>query len=115
MGGFVWVLLLSALVIAKGWVGKGIPGVVIFVSALASVIAFSPWRNPRTPYWRLMLAPYGNFLLAIVWAVWAVGGYGELGMSAWSLAWLLPTLIPFATVGNKRWEDGARPGPGPRR
>ncbi len=52
-----------------------------------------------------MLAPYGTFLLSIVWAVWSFGGLGSAGLTWWNLLWLLPLLVPFGTLHKKRWVD----------
>ena len=44
-------------------------------------------------------------------AVTAFGaGAEEAGLTGWSLLAFLPLLIPFASVGGRRWRDGGGSG-----
>ncbi len=50
-----------------------------------------------------MLAPYGLFLIAVVWAAWSFGGIETLGFNWWNLLWLVPALSPIGLLGARRW------------
>lgn len=106
-GGFVWVLILSIVLSARGQlIGAG-AGFLLAGVAISVIVLAAPWRNPQKPY-RLLMAPiYFVLLICLIWAVWAWGGPQEMGFSSWwSLSVLIPVLIPLWTVGNRRWEDG---------
>ena len=104
-GGFIWALILSLIWLAKGRLPQAGVGLLVFTVAVGLIAFFAPWRRPQTRYWKLMLPVYAMLILAILWAVWSAGGLGQLGLQGWSLAWVLPALLPFATVGNRRWKD----------
>jgi threonine/homoserine efflux transporter RhtA len=105
IGGFVWVFVLSVVFLFQGNSGQGLAGIVLTGGAIISVVFFAPWRFPSTPYWKLMLVPYGAFLLSIAWAVWSYGGLGRVGLTWWNLLWLLPLLIPLGTISRRKWAD----------
>jgi hypothetical protein len=105
LGGFLWVLMLSVVFLFQGSQELAVQGFVITAIAVVGVLYFSPWRFPSTPYWRLMLLPYGMFFVSAVWAIWAYGGPDEIGFSWWSLLMLLPVLMPIGSLYNKRWLD----------
>lgn len=106
-GGFIWVLILSIVLAARGQFFDAGAGFLLAGIAI-SVIAFAaPWRNPQTPYRLLMVPIYFVLLMSLIWAVRAWGGPQEMGFSSWwSLLVLIPVLIPLWTVGNRRWENG---------
>lgn len=109
MGGFLWVLVLSLVFFHQTKSGPALWGLFLCVAAAGAVVSFAPWRHPSTPYWRLMLAPYGVFLAAVVWAFWAFGGVRNAGLSWWSLLWLIPVLSPFGMLSRRTWaENGSR-------
>lgn len=108
LGGFVWVFALSCVFLVQGRSLQGAAGVALAGIAALSVVFFAPWRFPSTPYWKLMLAPYGAFFLSTAWAVWAYGGLEASGLTWWNLLWLLPLLLPLGTLSARRWDDGAR-------
>jgi hypothetical protein len=105
-GGFIWVLILSAVSLVKGDLLSALLGGALVLTAAIVILVFSPWRYPTQPYWRLMLPLYLLFFLSVVWLVWNAGGTAELGLSAWSLFLLLPLLLPLYLVGGRRWVDG---------
>lgn len=107
-GGFVWVALLSVVFLVQGMVWQGLLGMSLTAAAIVSSFSFAPWRHPTTPYWKLMLAPYGIFFAAIAWALWSYGGPGALGLSWWNLLWLIPALGPFGFLSNRTWAEPDR-------
>jgi hypothetical protein len=89
----------------QGKWAQGLSGMLVFIAAIITIMTFSPWRHPSTPFWRLMAMPYGVFFISIVWAIWAYGGVEATGLRWWNLFWLLPVLIPFGTLSKRRWSD----------
>jgi hypothetical protein len=105
-GGFLWVIILSAVFFVQDKVIPGAVGLCIACAAVVLIVAGAPWRHPHTPYWKLMIPVYLVFFGAIAWLVWSWGGDQELGLNWWNAFLLLPLLIPFATAGRRRWSDG---------
>ncbi len=109
LGGFIWVAALSSLFFWQGRWLQGASGALLIIAAIAVIHQFAPWRWPKQPYWKLMLAPYSLFFIAIAWVIWAYGGLAAAGLDAWSLLWLLPLLLPFGTLSRQTWADGEPP------
>ncbi len=105
MGGFIWALILSLVWLAKGRLPQAGVGLLVFAVAVGLIVLAAPWRHPEIQYWKLMLPVYAMFALTLFWAVWSAGGLAQLGLQRWSGAWVLPALLPFATVGRRRWKD----------
>lgn len=105
LGGFLWVLILSIVLLFQGSRDHALLGFIITAIAGFSILYFSPWRFPSTPYWKLMLLPYGMFFASVAWAIWAYGGPDSIGFSWWSLLLLLPLLVPIGSLYNKKWSD----------
>jgi phosphatidylserine synthase len=105
MGGFIWVLILSIVLLMQGKIEQGIVGIILVDTAIFAILYFSPWRFPSTEYWKLMLAPYGVFWLSILWAIWAYGGLSAVGLNWWNLLWLLPMMVPFGVLSKRKWSD----------
>lgn len=104
LGGFVWVFILSIISLVRGEILQALLGLVIVGGASTCVFIFSPWRYPEIQYRVLMLPIYTLLFLAMIWGVWASGGLSQLGINSWwSIFFLLPILIPFWTLGNRRW------------
>lgn len=103
LGGFIWVLALSLVFLSQGKVTQGLLGILLSGAAIIAILYFAPWRHQTTPYWKLMLAPYGLFFLSIVWAVWSYGGLEAIGLNWWNLLWLIPCLSPFGMLSNRKW------------
>lgn len=109
--GFIWILILAGLFFYQQKFKQGVVGIALTGAAVASVLYYAPWRHPSTPYWKLMLAPYALFFIAVAWAVWAFSGIEVLGFNWWNLIWLLPALSPFGFLSNRIWaESNAQPG-----
>jgi len=107
MGGFIWVAALSILFLFQRQYRQGFLGFALTCIAVILIVFFSPWRFPSTPYWKLMLAPYGIFYLSIAWVIWSYGGLENAGLSWWNLLWLLPLLMPLGISSGRRWNDSA--------
>jgi len=107
IGGFIWVVILSIMLLIKGQTIEAVTGFLVACLACITIVLISPWRHPHTRY-RLLMTPIYLFLLvAVGWGAWAWGGWRQLGVTSWwSALILLPVLLPFWTVGNRRWEDG---------
>ncbi len=108
LGGFVWVLLLSLVLIGQGRTLQAAVGGAIVGLAIGFVVGFSPWRFPRTPYRLLMTPIYLLFLGSLAWGIWvSVDLHQLLFANPWSWLVMLPLLLPWWTVGNRRWEPDA--------
>jgi hypothetical protein len=108
LGGFLWVLILALLELAKGEIVRFLTGVCLVAGAVAAILAFSPWRHPNQPYRRLMAPLYLLLLLSLAWAMWVAGGPAQLGLSPWSIFLALPILLPVFLAGRRRWSEGER-------
>lgn len=107
LGGFVWVLILTVVMLVQGLWLQGLIGLAICIVAVVTIQLWAPWRHPTTRYRSLMLPIYALFALSVVWGVWAVGDPAEFGIhGAWSLLILLPVFLPLLTAGRYRWQDG---------
>jgi len=110
LGGFIWV---AALAMQCGWQGQwwaSASGLLLTAVAGGMIYYCAPWRHPLRPYWQLLLAPYTLFMLSIVWAIVAFGGWDALEFNHWSLLQCAPLLIPVLGVPARRtWADGEFP------
>jgi len=106
LGGFIWVAILSVIFLVQGKTVMGLVGIALTLLAVITIVFLAPCRFPRTPYWKLMLGPYGVLFLTIVWAVWSYGGFSALGLNRWNILLILPLLVPFGSVGRRKWMDG---------
>jgi hypothetical protein len=104
-GAFLWALILAILWLAQGKTTPGIVGLTLVLLAAVAVYAAEPWKHPTTQYWKLLLIPFLVLAANVIWAVRSLQGEGDIGLNWWSLLLLLPLLIPFATIGGKRWSD----------
>jgi glucose dehydrogenase len=103
-GAFLWVFILSIAWLLQGKGPEAIGGLTTVCLAAVAVSATLPWRNSRTPFWKLMLPAYIVLGLSVVWAVWSFGP-DKSGFNWWSILWALPLLIPFGVAGRRRWSD----------
>ena len=108
LGGFFWVLALAIIELAKGEIVRFLMGVILQAAAVAAIWAFSPWRHPNQPYWRLMAPLYLLLLLSLAWGMWVAGGLAQLGLSPWSIFLALPILLPVFLAGGRSWSGGDR-------
>lgn len=107
-GGFLWIGILSVVFLVQHKTLAGISGLALFSASLVSVFWFAPWRHPATPYWRLMLPIYLFVFGAIFWAVMAYGGLKEAGLLPTDFFWIIALLIPFGTVGRRKWDEAEK-------
>ncbi|HEX2531915.1 MAG TPA: hypothetical protein VHK70_10680 [Burkholderiaceae bacterium] len=105
LGGFVWVLILSAIFLFRAQYVVGMVGLLLFGAAIVGIVYGSPWRHPSTPYWKLMVVPYGAILASIAWVVWAYCGLKTANLDWRALFSLLPLFIPLASTGKRKWLD----------
>lgn len=107
LGGFVWVLILSAELVVRGETLPAIIGLLICAAGSSAIVFLAPWRHPRTSYRLLLIPIYVLFFCSVGWGVWALGGPRQMGINGWwSLLLLMPILMPLWIVGDRRWEDG---------
>ena len=105
-GGFIWVVILAALLVHRGQLVDALTGFII--GGVAGLVIFftAPWRHPGTPYRILMTPIYLLLLVAVGWGIVTFGGPELFGFTSWwSLLILFPALLPLWTVGNRRWDD----------
>ena len=105
-GGFIWVVILSVVLLFRGQTVGAVAGFCISGVAGLAIVLTSPWRHPRTPY-RILMAPiYLLFFVAVGWGVITWGASQNSGsLNWWSLGVLLPGLLPLWIAGNRRWDD----------
>jgi multisubunit Na+/H+ antiporter MnhB subunit len=103
-GAFIWILILSVVWLVQGKTPEGLAGLALVTLGVVLIIATAPWRHPKTPFWKLMLPAYIVLGLSVAWAVWSFGTK-DSGLNWWSMLWALPILIPFGTMGRRRWSD----------
>ncbi|NOY23036.1 MAG: hypothetical protein GXO70_05965 [Acidobacteria bacterium] len=102
-GGFIWLGLLSGIWAVQGKTVIAMFGTGIFIVAIATVLWITPWKFPDTKYWKLMLPIYFLFFASILFGLSFMESLEKSGLSWYSFFWVLPCLIPFATIGNRTW------------
>lgn len=105
VGGFIWLLLLSSAWFVQGQIVKGILGISLFAIAIILIVVLSPWKHPKTKYWKLMLPIYTVLIVSVSLYIWLAGGLKMLGLNWGSIFILLPCFIPFATIGGRYWNN----------
>ena len=106
LGSFIWVLILAAVFIVQGKTIQGYYGIALFLIAAFLMMAVSPWRNPGTSYWQLLVPFYLLFTAAVVWLIRSLGEQALAWFRWWNILPLLPILIPLFILGKKKWKDG---------
>lgn len=107
LGGFIWLVVLSAVWFFQNKMNDGITGMVLFAIAIIVIIASAPWKYPNTQYWKLMLPIYFLFFISIGVCVSLYGGLANIGLNWTAFFWLIPCLIPFITDGRRTWNRSA--------
>jgi hypothetical protein len=107
LGGFIWVVLLSAVWIVQNKISNGALGIILFTVAVILIFRFAPWKHPDTKYWKLMLPIYLQFFISIALSIYLYGGLKIVGLNWMSFFWLIPCFIPFVTMGNRKWNIDA--------
>jgi phosphatidylserine synthase len=108
-GAFLWLALIAILRLVQGRISEGVIDLALLALAITSILMLTPWRFPRTPYWKLLLPPYILFFASIAFWIWSEGGWAKTGMNHYSPIILLPILLPFAIMGRRFWLDGETP------
>jgi hypothetical protein len=109
LGSFLWVPALGILFLVRGQPIVGALGIALGMVGMGAAYLARPWRHPDTPYWKLMMAPMAVLAIAVVWTLWAFGPEARHaeGPGGWAL---LPAvgvfIVPFFSVGRRRWRDG---------
>ncbi len=103
LGGFIWLSILSVLWLIQGKFKMGILGMSLFTLAVVIIFTLTPWKFPRTKYWKLMLPIYSVFISSVIIAINAFGGLEGAGLNWFSFGWIIPCFIPFGTIGNRTW------------
>lgn len=105
-GGFVWLLILVIMQLIKGGFPAALVGLGVLAVAVVCILRFAPWKNPMTPYWKLLFPIYGALFLAFAYAVTVGRQYG-FNLEWRYLFWVLPMFIPFFTLRGRTWDQGA--------
>ena len=103
IGSFVWILGFAAISFIKGDLIYGVISIFTFPVALLMILKFVPWRYPGTKYWKLMLPIYAIFLISVIFVIYIITGFNDLGRVQYCL-WLLPCFTPIFVLGNRTWE-----------
>ncbi len=104
-GGFLWLCILSIVWLVQGKIINGLLGMSLFVVAMLLVVFWAPWRHAETKYWKLMLPIYIVLIISVSLCIYFEGGLKKTGLNWWSIIYLLPLFIPFATIGARRWKE----------
>lgn len=106
VGAFCWIPVLAILFAFRGQQVDALVGLGLTGLGVGAAVVFSPWRYPRTRYWRLMVAPYFLFMASLPWAIRAFGVEDSELMPWWVFPTLVPMLLPVLIIGRRRWCDG---------
>jgi hypothetical protein len=104
-GAFLWVLVMSIVLLAKGRLSPAVLGMVIVAVAAILVFTLAPWKHPTVRYRNLIAPLYVPLGISIFWCAWSFGGLHQAGIGPWSAFLILPLLLPLITTGNHRWID----------
>jgi hypothetical protein len=107
LGGFIWLVLLSVVWIVQNKITNGALGISLFTVAVILIFGFAPWKHPNTKYWKLMLPIYSLFFISISLCIYLYGGLKSVGLNWMSFFWIIPCLIPFVAMGNRKWKSNA--------
>ena len=106
LGALLWLLVLSVLWLFLSKLLPGLVGLGLFSLGVLLVFALAPWKHPETKYWKLMLPMLLFLLFSAAIGIWLHGGLGAVGLNWSSIIWMPVLIIPFATMGGRRWKDG---------
>ena len=104
LGSLLWLLILAGIWASQdNWLGA-VLGVLICLVGAAYLLAFAPWRFPRTPLRRLMLGFVVIFLVGVAVAFWQYREAMTAGHGL-PLVALFTLLVPGFTLGRRSWSD----------
>ncbi|MDZ7316980.1 MAG: phosphoethanolamine transferase CptA [candidate division KSB1 bacterium] len=102
-GASLWIGVLAIVFLFQRKLFAAALGILLWLTAMATVFFFAPWRFPDTRYRRLMAGPYAVLCIGIVWAIWAFDAFSSF---KWSILWWLPLLLlPILNVGKRTWNQ----------
>jgi len=104
IGSFIWLIPVSFVWLIHKQTAAAIILMLIFVLAITLTFQLTPWRYPKTYYYKLMLP---NILLIYISAIVCIYFYYELenGKVSWFLfIWLIVFFTPIITLGKRKWE-----------
>lgn len=104
-GAFIWLLLLSIIRMIQGKNGSALAGIGLFAVAVGLIFLCRPWKHPNTRYWKLMLPVYAIFFISVAIHLPIFGDPAKAGLNWNSLIYLIPCLIPFFTMGKRKWDN----------
>ena len=102
IGGFIWIPAFAIVCFIKGDLVYGVIGVIVFSVALLMILKFAPSRNPDIKYWKLMVPIYVIFLVSVIFVVYVLTGFNDLGRIQYGF-WLIPCFVPIFSMGNRTW------------
>jgi len=105
LGGFIWLALLSVAWLLHNKISEGLFGLVLLFVAVIVIFTTAPWKHPTAKYWKLMLPIYFLFFISIAICIFLYGGLERIGLTWTSFFWVIPCLIPIATIGNRTWDS----------
>lgn len=108
LGATAWVAVASVVLLARSSWAEGLSGLALAAAVAAGSLSLAPWRHPQTRAWRLLLPLVALLLASVPWALWA-WPERDGALSWWSLLWLLPLLVPLASIAGMRWADREPP------
>jgi hypothetical protein len=105
VGSFLWMGILSIVWLFQGKTVFGFAGILLFFLSVATIVLCSPWRHPKTPYWKLMLGPFLCIALCVVLALLAYRPMqNEIFRVPFTWLWILLLVLPIVTLGKRTWE-----------
>jgi hypothetical protein len=106
LGAFSWLLVMSIILLARDNYNFGIAGLVLFIVAVFLINIMSPWRQPEVKYWVLITPLYVILIIAMIMMITAYEGWFRAGrFNSLYFTWMLPLLIPYFTMGQKKWNN----------
>ena len=106
LGAFLWLLVLSIIMLVRGDTMPGIIAFLMFIVAVLVISLLTPWRFPNTKYWIVLLPPYIVFLISAFTCIMFFGGLETIGLKWTNFLWFVALLRPFFTIGAKTWNEG---------
>ncbi|ACL02043.1 hypothetical protein Dalk_0334 [Desulfatibacillum aliphaticivorans] len=106
IGSFLWALILSGVLLAKGNYAGAFLGAGLFCLAMVYLSVFSPWKYPDTPFRKLYLGLIGILTLTVIGLLyfWLPGG--QALKTHFHLVFLIaPGALPVFTLGKKTWRE----------
>lgn len=104
IGGFIWLLPVSILWFFYDKVAAGIILLLIFILAVTLIFQLTPWRYPKTYYYKLMLPNLILFYLSAAVCIYFFYQFENEKTDWYLFAWLIVCLTPIITIGKRKWD-----------